>query len=56
MSGLVLSSFFDFLRPFFAFAMPLSCLSIFFRPKAAAGIGCTSVTIEAAPAAQAIPF
>jgi hypothetical protein len=32
MSGLVLSSFFDFLRLFFGFAMPLSSLSIFFRP------------------------
>lgn len=38
MSGLVLSSFFDFLRLFFAFGMPLSCYSIFFRPKAATGL------------------
>jgi hypothetical protein len=33
MSGLVLSSFFDFLRLFFGFAMPLSSLSIFFPPR-----------------------
>ena len=50
MSGLVLSSFFDFFRLFFAFAMPLSCWSIFFRPK---GVGCMSVAIEAIPCGTA---
>jgi hypothetical protein len=56
MSGLVLSSFFDFLRLLFAFAMPLSCLSIFFRPKAATGLDARLSPLRQIPAAQASPF
>jgi hypothetical protein len=33
MRGLVLSSFFDFLRLFFAFAMPLSCIRFSSAPR-----------------------
>jgi len=56
MSGLVLSSFFDFLRLFFGFAMPLSSLSIFFRPKAAAGSDARLSPVKQTSAPQAIPF
>jgi hypothetical protein len=56
MSDLVLSSFFDFLRLFFAFAMPLSCCSIFFRPKAAAGLDARLSPLKQTRAAQPIPF
>lgn len=56
MSGLVLSSFFDFLRLFFAFAMPLSYYSIFFRPAAAADLGARLSPLNQPPAAWRFPF
>jgi len=56
MSDLVLSSFFDFLRLFFAFAMPLSCLSVFFRPWAAARLAARLSPLKQSLRQRRFPF